>query len=138
MTDLVVDASVAVKWCLPAKDEPFTEQAVGLLESYSRGQVRFLVPDLFWAEVGNSLWKAVRAARLSAVEANAALAAVVQLGIPTISCAELAEKALEISLGGNDWVVHPGSWSTVKSAQICPESTSSRDKWSPSEFVKRM
>lgn len=98
MTDLVLDASVAVKWCLPAEDEPFVEQADVLLERYSRGQIRFLVPDLFWAEFGNAMWKAVRGARLSAVEASAALAAAVQLGIPAISCAELAEKALEISL----------------------------------------
>ncbi len=98
MSDFVLDASVAVKWCLPGNDEPFTEQAEVLLEKYSRGDVRFLVPDLFWAEVGNTLWKAVRAARLPAAEASVALTAVVQLGIPTVSCVELAEKALEISL----------------------------------------
>ena len=32
LTDLVLDASVAVKWCLLAKDEPFAEQAEVLLE----------------------------------------------------------------------------------------------------------
>jgi len=98
LTDLVLDASVAVKWCLPANDEPFAEQAEILLERYSRGEVRFLVPDLFWAEFGNTMWKAVRGARLAAEQASEALAAVVQLGIPTVSCAELAEKALAISL----------------------------------------
>lgn len=96
MTDLVLDASVAVKWCIPAADEPFAEQAEVLLKRYSLGEVRFLVPDLFWAEIGNTLWKAVRSARLSAEQASDALATVVQLGIPTVSSIELAEKAFEI------------------------------------------
>lgn len=98
MSDFVLDASVAVKWCLPGNHEPFTEQAEVLLERYSRGEIRFLVPDLFWAECANTLWKAVRAARLPAAEASAALNAVIQLGIPSVPCVELAEKALEISL----------------------------------------
>jgi hypothetical protein len=45
--NLVIDASVAAKWFLP--DEPFSERALELL-----------LPDLFFSECGNILWKAAR------------------------------------------------------------------------------
>lgn len=98
MTDLVLDASVAVKWCLPAESEPLAYQADVLLQSYARGQVRFLVPDLFWAEFGNTMWKAARAARISAKQATNACAMVRELGFSVTSCAALLEKALELAL----------------------------------------
>ena len=59
MTRWVVDASVALKWCLPSGEEEFVPQAERLLDSYDRGKFQFLVPDLFWIELGNALWKAV-------------------------------------------------------------------------------
>ena len=58
MTTVVVDASVAVKWCLPAEREALVPQAEALLASYRSEQIRLLVPDLFWLEVANALWKA--------------------------------------------------------------------------------
>jgi len=56
---VIVDASVAAKWVLPAEGEALTEEAAWWLGRYARGQVRFLVPDLFWAETANLLWKTV-------------------------------------------------------------------------------
>lgn len=47
---LVVDASVALKWYLP---EPHTDAALRLLDD----EVELVVPDLFFAEMGNALWK---------------------------------------------------------------------------------
>jgi predicted nucleic acid-binding protein len=47
---LVVDASVAAKWLVP---EALSDAAVGLLNPDNE----LVVPDLFWAEVGNTLWK---------------------------------------------------------------------------------
>lgn len=55
MTRWVVDASVALKWCLPSGEEEFVPQAERLLDSYDRGKSQFLVPDLFWIELGERL-----------------------------------------------------------------------------------
>ena len=59
MTRWVVDASVAVKWCFPVPAENLGAEARELLLSYRRRDVQFLVPDLFWPELANALWKAV-------------------------------------------------------------------------------
>src|SRR5690349_17809855 len=57
--ELVIDVSVAAKWLLPAGRETLVEEAEAVLVRYSRKEVRLLVPDLFWSEFGNVLWKAV-------------------------------------------------------------------------------
>jgi predicted nucleic acid-binding protein len=56
----VLDASVAAKWVLPEQGETLSREAVLLLTRFAGGEVEFAVPDLFWPEVGNILWKCVR------------------------------------------------------------------------------
>lgn len=51
---LVVDSSVAVKWFVV---EPYSDQAVSILEDYSKGTTTFLAPDLIYPEFGNIIWK---------------------------------------------------------------------------------
>ena len=63
MTDLVIDASVAMKWVI---DEPGTQQALALRRH------RLFAPDLLVAECANVLWKKVRRNELSAEEAQLA------------------------------------------------------------------
>ena len=53
MNQIVVDASVAVKWLVP---EEHSSKALKFLES---GQ-RLLAPDFLWIEIGNILWKKSR------------------------------------------------------------------------------
>ena len=53
MIPMVVDASVAAKWLLPKENEPLTAEAIELFRRYSRGEISFIVPDLFWAEMAN-------------------------------------------------------------------------------------
>ena len=65
MTTVVLDASVAAKWFRPPADETLLEEALDLLGRYTKGEVRFIVPDLFWPEFGNILWKAMRQGRCS-------------------------------------------------------------------------
>ena len=60
MTRSVIDASRAAKWFLPPSGEPLADMALRLLAGYADGRFRFAVPDPFWAECGNILWKAVR------------------------------------------------------------------------------
>ena len=66
MTQLVVDASVAIKWVVP---EIHSEAAVRLL---GRDQ-EMLAPDLLWSECGNTLWKKWRRQELSTAEVGALL-----------------------------------------------------------------
>ena len=98
MSLLVLDASVAAKWYLPRVDEPLAEEALALLRQYSAGNIQFVVPDLFWAEFGNILWKCVRNGRISAKSASDALTGILEYSFPTVGATELAEVALAIAL----------------------------------------
>ena len=94
---IVVDASVAGKWCLPAKGEPLADEAFDLLDQYVKGEVRFVVPDLFWAELANLLWKAVRQGRCAKGTAKAALAALQERELQTVSSRSLLDLAFGIA-----------------------------------------
>ena len=83
MTTCVLDASVAAKWFLPSAHETLAQEAFRLLEGYAKGDMRFLVPDLFWPEFGNILWKATRQGRISEKSAEAAISALEQRRIET-------------------------------------------------------
>jgi len=96
--DSVIDASVAAKWCLPAVQEPLLVEANELLRRQATGGVRFLVPDLFWAEMGNVLWEAVRAGRCSRQFAESSLGRLKHQQIPTIPCKSLIEPAFAIAV----------------------------------------
>ena len=98
MTTLVLDASVAAKWFLPAAGETLTLEAFGLLEKYAKGELRFLVPDLFWPEFGNILWKAVRVRRISRAAAEQALAALEARKISTLPTSSLLKEAFAIAV----------------------------------------
>jgi predicted nucleic acid-binding protein len=95
---LVLDASVAAKWVLPRLAEPLTDQALNLLKDYAIGNLRIVVPDLFWSELANIFWKAARQARWSAVDAQKAMSAVLERNFQTIPAIDLLEEALKIAL----------------------------------------
>jgi predicted nucleic acid-binding protein len=98
VTPTVVDASVAVKWCLPARDESLVSEAEELLASYRTGAEQFLVPDLFWLEVANALWKAVWKQKIDSETAARSFRAVSDLKIPTISSVDLVPQALQLAV----------------------------------------
>src|ERR1017187_9052752 len=98
MTPTVVDASVAVKWCLPARDESLVSEAGKLLASYRTGAEQFLVPDLFWLEVANALWKAVWKQKIDSETAARSFRAVSDLKIATISSVDLVPQALQLAV----------------------------------------
>ena len=98
MNTLVLDASVAAKWFLPATGETLTDQALDLLKRYAAGDLRFLVPDLFWPELANVFWKAVRQGRWSHASAETALRAARERNIPTLSAIALLDDAFSIAL----------------------------------------
>jgi predicted nucleic acid-binding protein len=97
VTTCVLDASVAAKWFLPPTHETLTAEALWLLEEYANGHTRFLVPDLFWPEVGNILWKAVRLGRISRQSAEAAVVALEERKIPATPSSKLLQDAFAIA-----------------------------------------
>jgi predicted nucleic acid-binding protein len=98
VTSVVVDASVAVKWCLPSVREELVAEAEELLASSRRDEIRFLVPDLFWVELANALWKAVRRGEFSADNAASAISFVRDLDIATLASVDLVPQALDLAL----------------------------------------
>jgi predicted nucleic acid-binding protein len=97
MSLVVVDASVAAKWFLPAKGETLIEEAFRLLRQYTKGEVRLVVPDLFWAELGNLLGRAMRQGRYMKATAESALASLKDRKLPTVSTLALLDLALGIA-----------------------------------------
>jgi predicted nucleic acid-binding protein len=95
---LVLDASVAAKWFLPRAGEPLVDEALALLRRHADGEIELIVPDLFWAEFGNILWKAVRMGRLLQKSATGALTDMRRYGLLTVSGFDLADDALAIAL----------------------------------------
>ncbi len=67
MSQYVLDASIAIKWFIP---EVYSDAARRLLASNHT----FLVPDFFFPEVGNVLWKRVRRGEDTAENARQILA----------------------------------------------------------------
>ena len=97
MIAYVVDASVAAKWCLPPRGETLVEESLHLLDSFAAGRVSLSVPDLFWPELGNIFWKAVRRERMSEESAGDALQSMAQLRIPTFGSQPLLTDAFRIA-----------------------------------------
>ena len=96
-----MDASVAVKWMMPSTREPLREEAVHLAKMRSAGQLDFIVPDFFWIELGNVLWKAVRSSRVSAQEFEAAQQLLQTSDIRSFPSRQLLPSALLIALEFN-------------------------------------
>jgi predicted nucleic acid-binding protein len=91
----VVDASVAAKWVLPGLEEPFRDEALRLLKKWLDSKIHLIVPDFFWVELTNVLWQAVRRGRCTQETAVAALAALLDYQIPTISSLKLLHPSLK-------------------------------------------
>jgi predicted nucleic acid-binding protein len=67
MDDVVVDASVVIKWFVA---EPHSAEARKLLTDHQAGTLNFLVPDLLYAEVGKIVWKKHRLQGMAAADAQ--------------------------------------------------------------------
>jgi predicted nucleic acid-binding protein len=93
----VLDASVAAKWFLPHEEQALQQEAVRLLQRHARGEIRFAVPDLFWAELGNVFWKATRQARFTESEAQTSLAGLRSWSLPTVPSEALLGLALKLA-----------------------------------------
>ncbi len=98
MTAFVLDASVAVKWVIPSANEALSAESLRLLRRYVAGEIDFVVPDIFWAEIGNVLWKGARQQRWSRTLAEGAASGMKDRDFLTISTQILLPAALKIAL----------------------------------------
>lgn len=90
MTDLVIDASVALKWVV---DERGTSEALSL-----RRHNRLFAPDLLIAECANVLWRKVRLRELTKDEALLASRLIQRADIELLPMRALLERATSLAL----------------------------------------
>ncbi len=91
----VVDTSVGIKQFIP---DPVSSKVVELFTHLANPQTEIFVPDLFYIESANTLWKYVRAGRYTAAEVQADLASLKALPLRVVSTADLMEDAVSIGL----------------------------------------
>ena len=95
MEDYVIDSSVAVKWFVFENDSP---TAIKILESYKRNEIKFLAPDLIYAEFGNIIWKKQVFQSFSSADANFALQEIQKLAISVTPATDLFDDAYKIAV----------------------------------------
>jgi predicted nucleic acid-binding protein len=88
--NLVVDASVAIKWFVP---EVLSPEAESLLD----GGDDLFAPDLLLLECGNIIWKKVWLGELARADGDAALAALRAGPIRLLDTTPLVEQALQLA-----------------------------------------
>lgn len=98
MTAYVLDASVAAKWFLPRGGETLVAESLKILDGYATGEIALLVPDLFWPELGNIAWKAVRSGRMSRQSAEEAVRTFAEGALPTAPSLPLLGDAFAIAV----------------------------------------
>ncbi|MCL5104033.1 MAG: type II toxin-antitoxin system VapC family toxin [Armatimonadetes bacterium] len=94
-TSCVVDASVGIKLFLPEEHSEDVQNFFA--QCFVRQRSCLFVPDLFFVECANILWKKIRRGEYNASRATANLAALKGFSLSTTSTAELMERALEIA-----------------------------------------
>jgi predicted nucleic acid-binding protein len=94
----VLDASVAAKWVLPEAGEPLVKESLVIYEQFKTGRVGLVVPDLFWPEMGNILWKAARTGRITPGSVVTAMEKLNDLGVRTFPTKPLLVPAIAIAL----------------------------------------
>ena len=94
--DCVVDASVGMKIFV---EEEYSVEADNLFDRLATDPpARFYVPDLFYVECANILWKYTRRFGYPPENALQDVRDLLQLALRTVSTADLLEPALELAL----------------------------------------
>ncbi|MBD2613150.1 MAG: type II toxin-antitoxin system VapC family toxin [Nostoc sp. ZfuVER08] len=92
----VVDASVAIKQFIP--DDPLTPKVNQLFAYLGNPQTEIFVPDLFYIECGNIIWKYVRAGLYAVADVPRDLATLKSFPLRVVSTADLMADAVSIGL----------------------------------------
>ncbi len=91
----VIDASVGIKQFVP---DPLSSKVDRLFAHLTIPQTEFFIPDLFYIEIANILWKYVRAGLYSVGDLPADLSSLKSLSLQVVSNAELMEEAINIAV----------------------------------------
>ena len=91
MSEVVVDASVAVKWFFPELHASAARRLLG-------GRRTLLAPDLIWVEVGNVLWKRVQRAEIAPGVARDMLGEFKRFPLETYAAKPLLESAWSLAV----------------------------------------
>ncbi|MFY9556508.1 MAG: type II toxin-antitoxin system VapC family toxin [Blastocatellia bacterium] len=95
MANLVVDASVVIKWFVT---EPLSVEARRILDDYQAGILSLVAPDLINAEVGNIVWKKQTFQGLGADDAKAVIDGFRKLDIAFTPSAQLLGDAYNLAI----------------------------------------
>lgn len=99
MKSVVVDASVAMKWFFTEQDgEPYAAQAHLFLSAIAKGEVKAVVPVLFFPECANVLWKICRLRGYPEDAALEAMRCLLLLGVEVQNDTEFVESALSMAV----------------------------------------
>ncbi|MBW4681103.1 MAG: type II toxin-antitoxin system VapC family toxin [Microcoleus vaginatus WJT46-NPBG5] len=91
----VVDASVGIKQFVP---DPLSSKVNQLFAHLTIPGTEFFIPDLFYIEIANILWKYVRAKLYAVADVPADLASVKSMSLRVTSTAELMKEAVNIAI----------------------------------------
>ncbi|MBD2516011.1 type II toxin-antitoxin system VapC family toxin [Nostoc sp. FACHB-973] len=91
----VIDTSVCIKYFIA---DPLTAKVNQLLGHLANPQTEIFVPDLFYIECANVLWKYVRARMYTAAEIQTDLATLKSFPLRVVSTADLMVNAVSIAL----------------------------------------
>ncbi|MDZ8222884.1 MULTISPECIES: type II toxin-antitoxin system VapC family toxin [unclassified Nostoc] len=91
----VVDTSVCIKYFI---SDPLTPKVNQLFDHLANPQTEMFVPDLFYIECANALWKYVRARMYTGAEVQADLATLKAFPLGVVSTADLMADAVMIAL----------------------------------------
>lgn len=94
----VLDVSVCIKQFIP---DPLSPKVDQLLTHAAYPDNQFFVPDLFYIESANVLWKYVRAGIYPSEQVSADLNTIKSLQLQVVSTADLMDDAVNIALNYN-------------------------------------
>nr|MBC8360243.1 type II toxin-antitoxin system VapC family toxin [Candidatus Desulfatibia profunda] len=112
MKRLVLDASVAAKWYL---EEQYSDAAFQLASR----EPEWVIPDLFFAEMGNVFWKKVRGGEMDEADAKEALTDLLSFGFKQRETRALTPYALELAVEFQ-CSVYDGLYLAVAIDENCP------------------
>lgn len=91
----VVDASVGIKQFIP---DPLSLKATLLFAHLANPHSEIYVPDLFYIEVANTLWKYIRAGQITPEKAQADLITLKAFPLRVVSTANLMAQAVTVGV----------------------------------------
>jgi predicted nucleic acid-binding protein len=118
LNSFVLDASVAAKWYV---NEEYSTSALQLAET----NPNWIVPDLFFAEVGNVMWKKVRRGEIDEIDAKEAVSLLNQLEFKVYDAKSLIDSALKLAFQF-ECTVYDGLYLSAAIMENCPFVTADR------------